>query len=132
MKTGRVRREGVPRRSTRPPRKRYFRRTMAHTDHAELKRWVDETARLAEPDRVYWVDGSEQERVRLTKRAIARGFLIPLDQERFPGCYYSRSNPNDVARTEHLTYICTKNKKDVGPTNNWMAPDEGYAKSKEI
>jgi phosphoenolpyruvate carboxykinase (GTP) len=100
--------------------------------HEALKAWVDETAKTCQPDRVYWVDGSAAEKSRLTKRAIARGFIIPLDQEKHPGCYYSRSSPNDVARTEHLTYICTKNKDDAGPTNNWMSPADGYAKSKEI
>ena len=100
--------------------------------HEKLKAWVDETARLGRPDQVYWVDGSEEERVRLTKRAIARQFLIPLDQAKHPGSYYSRSHPNDVARTEHLTYICTRRKEDAGPTNNWMSPEEGYAKSREI
>ena len=58
------------------------------------------------------------------KRGVARGQLIPLDPVKFPGCYYSRSNTNDVARTEHLTYICTKDKEAVGPTNNWMDPQE--------
>src|SRR5437016_3930945 len=99
----------------------YLGRTMANIQHAQLKKWVDETAALGEPDHVYVVEGTDEERARLTKRAIARGFLIPLDQDRFPGCYYSRSNPNDVARTEHLTYICTKSKEEAGPTNNWMS-----------
>jgi len=105
---------------------------MINSKHEKLKAWVDETAKTAQPDRVYWIDGSAEEKARLTKRAIARGFIIPLDQEKHPGCYYSRSNPNDVARTEHLTYICTKNKDEAGPTNNWMSPEDGYAKSKEI
>ncbi len=100
--------------------------------HKELESWVEETAKLAAPDQVYWVDGTPAEKDRLTKRAIARGFIIPLDQEKYPGCYYSRSHANDVARTEHLTYICAKNKEDAGPTNNWMSPEEGYAKSAEI
>ncbi len=100
--------------------------------HKELESWVNETAKVGEPDQVYWVDGTPAEKDRLTKRAIARGFIIPLDQEKYPGCYYSRSHSNDVARTEHLTYICAKNKEDAGPTNNWMSPEEGYAKSKEI
>ncbi|MBI4375127.1 MAG: phosphoenolpyruvate carboxykinase (GTP) [Elusimicrobia bacterium] len=105
---------------------------MTHIVHEGLKAWVDETVKLGQPDQVYWVDGSQEERSRLTKRAIARGFIIPLDQEKYPGCYYSRSNPNDVARTEHLTYICTRKREEAGPTNNWMSPEDGYAKSKEI
>ena len=105
---------------------------MTTCKHEKLKAWVQETADLCKPDQVYWVDGSAEEKVRLTKRAIARGFIIPLDQEKYPGCYYSRSNRNDVARTEHLTYICTKNKEDAGPMNNWMPPSEAYAKTQEI
>lgn len=105
---------------------------MSRIAHKKLEAWVDETAKLGQPDQVYWVDGGEEERARLTKRAIARGFMIPLDQGKYPGCYYSRSNPNDVARTEHLTYICTRKKEDAGPTNNWMSPEDGYAKSQEI
>jgi phosphoenolpyruvate carboxykinase (GTP) len=105
---------------------------MVHCKHEKLKAWVDETAKLCQPDQVYWMDGSEEERVRLEKRAVARGFLIPLDQERFPGSYYSRSSVNDVARTENLTFICSSNKEDVGPTNNWMSPEEGYAKAKAV
>ncbi|MBI3553602.1 MAG: phosphoenolpyruvate carboxykinase (GTP) [Elusimicrobia bacterium] len=100
--------------------------------HAKLQAWVDETAKVGQPDQVYWVEGTPDEKKRLEKRAVARGFFIPMDQEKYPGCFYSRSNPNDVARTEHLTYICTKNKEDCGPTNNWMAPEEGYKKAAEV
>ena len=99
---------------------------MVKVNHEKLKAWVDETAALCQPDQVVWVDGSEEERIRLEKRGIARGQLIPLDEKRFPGCYYSRSSSNDVARTEHLTYICTRNKEDAGPTNNWLSPEDGY------
>src|SRR5580658_6202530 len=105
---------------------------MVNVKHAQLKAWVDEIAQICTPDAVVWVDGSEAEKKRLEKRGIARGQLIPLDPEKFPGSFYSRSNPNDVARTEHLTFICAKNKEDVGPNNNWMAPAEGHAKSEEI
>ena len=100
--------------------------------HAKLKAWVDEIVTICTPDAVVWVDGSEEEKKRLERRGIARGQLIPLDQEKFPGSFYSRSNSNDVARTEHLTYICAKDKDAVGPTNNWMAPEEGYKKAREI
>jgi len=97
-------------------------------DNPHLKTWVDEMARLTRPDAIHWCDGSAQEREALTKKAVADGVLIPLDQKKLPGCYYHHSNPNDVARVEHLTFICTKRKEDAGPTNNWMAPDEAYAK----
>jgi phosphoenolpyruvate carboxykinase (GTP) len=105
---------------------------MVNIKHAKLKAWVDEITQICTPDAVVWVDGSEEEKKRLEKRGVARGQLIPLDQEKFPGSFYSRSNSNDVARTEHLTYICTKDKEAVGPTNNWMSPAEGYQKAREI
>jgi phosphoenolpyruvate carboxykinase (GTP) len=90
--------------------------------------WVNEMTQLTKPDRVVWCDGSEAERARLTEEAVAKGILVPLDQDKRPGCYLHRSNPNDVARTENLTFICTPTKEEAGPTNNWMAPEEGYAK----
>ena len=105
---------------------------MVNCKHEKLKAWVDEVAKICEPDQVCWVDGSEEERLRLEKRAVARGFMIPLDQEKHPGSFYSRSASNDVARTEHLTYICTTKKEDAGPTNNWMSPADGYAKAREF
>ncbi|MBI2788047.1 MAG: phosphoenolpyruvate carboxykinase (GTP) [Elusimicrobia bacterium] len=105
---------------------------MVNIKHAKLKAWVDEVAQICTPDAVVWVDGSEAEKKRLEKRGVARGQLIPLDQEKYPGSFYSRSNPNDVARTENLTFICTKDKDAVGPTNNWMSPEEGYRKAREI
>ena len=105
---------------------------MVNVKHSKLKAWVDEIAQICTPDAVVWVDGSEAEKKRLEKRGIARGQLIPLDPEKFPGSFYSRSKSNDVARTEHLTYICAKDKDAVGPTNNWMAPEEGYQKAREI
>ncbi len=91
-----------------------------------VQRWVNEVARICRPDDLVWCDGSESERERLIKEAVGAGDLIPLNQERLPGCYLHRSAPNDVARTEHLTYICSREKADAGPTNNWMAPAEAY------
>ncbi len=88
------------------------------------KRWVDEVARLTQPDDVHWCDGSEEERDRLTVLAMKKGDVIELNQDKLPGCYYHRSSPTDVARTEHLTFICTTSKDDAGPTNNWMSPEE--------
>jgi phosphoenolpyruvate carboxykinase (GTP) len=105
---------------------------MVNVKHSKLKAWVDEITQICTPDAVVWVDGSEAEKKRLEKRGVARGQLIPLDSEKFPGSFYSRSKSNDVARTEHLTYICAKDKDAVGPTNNWMAPEEGYRKAREI
>jgi phosphoenolpyruvate carboxykinase (GTP) len=96
--------------------------------NADLLAWVEEAAELTRPDRIVWCDGSEEERARLTEEALARGILLPLNAEKLPGCYLHRSNPNDVARVEQLTFICTPTKEQAGPTNNWMPPDEAYAK----
>ena len=90
--------------------------------------WVDEMAKLCQPDRIFWCDGSEAERRALTEEAVAAGILIKLNQEKLPGCYYHRSNPNDVARVEQCTYICTETQDEAGPTNNWAAPKEMYQK----
>jgi phosphoenolpyruvate carboxykinase (GTP) len=98
------------------------------TDNKHLLAWIEECAKLTKPDQIVWCDGSEDEQRRLTEVALAQGVLEPLNQEKLPGCYYSRSNPNDVARVEHLTFICTKTKAEAGPTNNWMAPQEAYKK----
>ncbi|HET8569394.1 MAG TPA: phosphoenolpyruvate carboxykinase (GTP) [Candidatus Limnocylindria bacterium] len=96
----------------------------APTRNRHVAAWVDEMARLCQPDRVYWCDGSEAERDRLTKEAVDAGILIPLDPKKRPNSYYSRSNPNDVARTEELTFVCTPTREEAGPTNNWMEPGE--------
>jgi len=93
-----------------------------------LAQWVADVARLTRPDHIEWCDGSDQERQRLYKQAVAAGVLLPLNAQKRPGCYLHRSNPNDVARSENLTYICTRNREDAGPTNNLAAPDETYAK----
>jgi phosphoenolpyruvate carboxykinase (GTP) len=100
----------------------------ALTRNKALLDWVRDSAGLLKPDRVVWCDGSEAEKERLTKHAVDTGVLIPLNPEKRPGCYLHRSNPNDVARVEHLTFICTKTKDAAGPTNNWMAPAEAYDK----
>jgi len=91
-----------------------------------LSTWVDEMARLTRPDRIHWCDGSEAERQRLCEEAVAARVLIPLNPTKRPGCYLHRSNPNDVARSEDLTFVCTRNRDDAGPTNNWMPPEETY------
>jgi phosphoenolpyruvate carboxykinase (GTP) len=98
------------------------------TSNSHLLGWVDEMARLCKPDRVHWCDGSEGERRRLIEEAVEKKVLIPLDQQKWPGCYYHHSNSNDVARVEHLTFICTPSKDEAGPTNNWMEPAEAYRK----
>jgi phosphoenolpyruvate carboxykinase (GTP) len=96
--------------------------------HAGVHAWVDEMAQLCQPDQIYWCDGSEEEKERLTQQAVAAGILIKLNQEKLPGCYYHRSNPNDVARVEECTFICTRTADAAGPTNHWMAPAAMYEK----
>ena len=100
----------------------------APTRNPSLLSWVRDMAVLCKPDKVVWCDGSEEEHDRLTKHAVETGVLIPLNPKKRPGCYLHRSNPNDVARVEHLTFICTPEKDEAGPTNNWMAPAEAYSK----
>ena len=102
--------------------------TNAATNNPTLLKWVADMAKLTQPDAVVWCDGSEAEKVRLTQLAVDTGILEPLNQKKRPGCYLHRSNPNDVARVEHLTFICTPTKEEAGPTNNWMAPADAYAK----
>ena len=92
------------------------------TTNKHLLGWVDEMAAMCQPDSIVFCDGSEEERKRLTEFAVSKGILIPLNQEKHPGSYLHRSNPNDVARVEHCTFICTPDKDSAGPTNNWMAP----------
>ena len=94
--------------------------------------WVRDMAALCLPDHIHWCDGSETEKTRLTDQAVAAGILIRLDQEKLPGCYYHRSHPNDVARVEQCTYICTETQDEAGPTNNWAAPAEMYAKLHDL
>ncbi|MDB4940520.1 MAG: Phosphoenolpyruvate carboxylase [Labilithrix sp.] len=98
------------------------------TSNKTLLAWVEEMAALTKPDRIVWADGSEQEKVKLTAEAVEQKILEPLNQEKLPGCYLHRSNPNDVARVENLTFICTPTKDEAGPTNNWMNPKAAYDK----
>ncbi len=93
-----------------------------------VNQWVEEMAKLTKPDNIVWLDGSEEEKQRLTKEALSTRELIELDQEKLPGCVYHRTAVNDVARVEHLTFICTSRKEDAGPNNNWMSPREAYDK----
>ncbi len=95
-------------------------------ENQSAQRWVNEVAGMCRPDELVWCDGSEAEHERLLETAVRVGDLIPLDQRALPGCYLHRSAPTDVARTEHLTFICSREQVDAGPTNNWMAPGEAY------
>jgi phosphoenolpyruvate carboxykinase (GTP) len=97
-------------------------------DNPILLGWVADMAKLTQPDRVVWCDGSEEEWERLRNEAAHLGIFTPLDPLKWPGCYLYRSDPNDVARVEQLTFICTPSRAEAGPTNNWMAPDDAYRK----
>jgi len=97
-----------------------------------VQEWVEEMARLTKPDAIYWLEGTEEERQRLTEKALATGELIELNQKKMPGCFLHRTAINDVARVEHLTFICTPTREEAGPTNNWMAPAEAYSKLGKI
>ena len=99
-----------------------------NTSNEAVKSWVEEMIHLVQPDRVHWCDGSEAEKEALTAEAVKAGVLIQLDQKKWPGCYYHRSNPNDVARVEQCTFICTPTRDEAGPTNNWREPEEMYLK----
>ena len=100
--------------------------------NSAVKKWVSDMANLCQPDRVVWCDGSEEERERLTKEALSTGEMTLLNQEVLPGCLYHRTAVNDVARTEHLTFICTDKEEDVGPNNNWMSREDAYSKLGEL
>ena len=87
---------------------------------------------MCQPDKIVWIDGSEEQQEQLAQEAFSTGEFVQLDQEKLPGCVYHRTAVNDVARTENLTFICTTRREDAGPTNNWMSPEDGYAKAGEI
>lgn len=102
------------------------------TTNKKVLQFVDEAVALAKPDKVIWIDGSEAQLEALRKEAIASGEMIKLNDEKLPGCLYHRTKPNDVARVEGRTFICSRRKEDAGPTNNWMDPKEMYKKLKAI
>jgi len=87
-----------------------------------LEMWVEESARLTKPDRIVYCDGSEAENRRILEEMLRGSDSVTLNEKTYPNCYLHRSSPNDVARTEHLTFLCAPEKDDVGPTNNWMDP----------
>lgn len=102
------------------------------TTNKKVLQFVDEAVALAKPDKVVWIDGGEAQLEALRKEAIASGEMIKLNDEKLPGCLYHRTKPNDVARVEGRTFICSRRKEDAGPTNNWMDPEEMYKKLKAI
>ncbi|MCC7257736.1 MAG: phosphoenolpyruvate carboxykinase (GTP) [Gammaproteobacteria bacterium] len=96
------------------------------TTNEALRQWVDETAALTKPDRIHWCDGSDAEYAGLVRLMLERGDLLPLNAETYPGCHLHRSDPTDVARVEHLTFVCTPDREEAGPNNNWMAPADAH------
>src|ERR1700678_2364968 len=96
--------------------------TRVLTTNKHLIRWVEKMAELTQPESVHWIDGSDSENAYLCDRLIKAGTLIKLNPKLWPGCYYAQSSPNDVARVEDRTFICSLSKDNAGPTNNWEDP----------
>ncbi|NNC77765.1 MAG: phosphoenolpyruvate carboxykinase (GTP) [Woeseiaceae bacterium] len=98
------------------------------TSLAVLKAWVDEVAALTTPDRIQWCDGSDKEYQKLINEMLETGLLSELNESTYPDCYLHLSDPSDVARVEHLTFVCTENEDDAGPNNHWMPPADAHRK----
>ncbi len=96
------------------------------TKNQALLTWIDEMAAITKPEKIVWIDGSEAQLEELRAEACSTGEIEKLNQEKLPGCYLHRTDPLDVARVEDRTFICAKTKKEAGPTNNWMDPQEAY------
>jgi phosphoenolpyruvate carboxykinase (GTP) len=106
---------------------------MSLTNNPNVNKWVDEMVALTKPDKVVWIDGSKEQLDALTQEVTnlpddSKDKMFWLNQEKLPGCLYHRTLPNDVARVEDRTFICTSKKEDAGPTNNWASPSDMYAK----
>ena len=102
------------------------------TQNKTVLTWIDEMKALLTPDHVMVIDGSEEQLDALRAEAVATGEMIKLNEEKLPGCYLHRTKPNDVARVEDRTFICTREKENAGPTNNWCDPKEMYARLYDI
>jgi len=102
------------------------------TTNKKLIDWINKMAKMCSPERIVWIDGSDEQRLALEKESVSNGELIRLNQEKLPGCFLHRSAHDDVSRTEHLTFVCSRKKRDVGPNNNWMSPASAYRKAKAI
>ena len=98
------------------------------TTNKTVLKWLDEMKELLTPDNIVWINGSDEQREKLREEAVKLGELHKLNQDKLPGCYLHRTNPNDVARVEDRTFICTATKEEAGPTNNWCEPEEMYKK----
>jgi len=102
------------------------------TKLASLQAWVDQVAKHTQPDAIYWCSGSDGEYQQLIQKMLEDGTLSALNEESHPNCYLHLSDPNDVARVEHLTYVCTETEEDAGQNNNWMSPADGHAKMDDL
>ncbi len=100
---------------------------MTLTTNKYVNEWIDEMAAMTQPDKIVWIDGSEEQAEALRKEACSTGELIKLNEKLLPNCYLHRTAVNDVARVEGRTFICTRKKEDAGTINNWMDPKECYA-----
>ena len=98
------------------------------TNNKNVLSWVDDMVALCKPDKVVWIDGSEEQLNALRDEAVATGEMERLNEEKLPGCLLHRTLQNDVARVEARTFICSRKEEDAGPTNNWCDPKEMYAK----
>ena len=106
--------------------------TQGYTENQKVLDFVKDSAELAQPDKIVWIDGSEAQIDALREEACSTGEMLRLNQEKLPGCYYHRTAENDVARVEARTFICCRDEKDAGPTNYWMDPKEAYPMLREI
>ena len=106
--------------------------TQSYTENQKVLDFVKDSAELAQPDKIVWIDGSEAQIDALREEACSTGEMPRLNQEKLPGCYYHRTAENDVARVEARTFICCRDEKDAGPTNYWMDPKEAYPMLREI
>src|SRR5687767_10402395 len=102
------------------------------SSNVHLLNWVEKMANLTKPAAIHWVDGSVEEDEQLKSEMVANGTFIKLNEKLWPGCYYARSHPSDVARVEDRTYICSLSKDASGPTNNWEEPFQMRRKLKEL
>lgn len=102
------------------------------TNNKYVLSWIDEMAAMTQPDKIVWIDGTDEQAEALRAEACSTGEMIKLNQEKLPGCYLHRTAVNDVARVEGRTYICTPTKEEAGNINNWMDPQEMYAKLKKL
>ena len=102
------------------------------TSNTELQSWVEEVSEMTKPDNIYWCNGSKEEYEEFIQQMLGTGDLMQLNEETFPNCYLHRSDPSDVARVEHLTFICTEDSEDAGPNNNWMDPKEAHQKLDQL